>query len=143
MSEPTVEDGPYLVRPVGHGAGRGLSRGVGMRPRALRRRLALAGVAGMVAAATVTTAVARADGALSATEAEYVATHGQFLVCQALDGYASPATVVVAVQAVMGDGLTPGNAVDVVNASVLAYCPDHWPLLQRAGAIARGPVVSI
>lgn len=143
MSEPTVVDWPHPVRPAGPAVGRGLGRGFGIRPRALRRRLALAGLAGMVVAATATAAVARADGMLSSAEVEYVAAHGQFVVCQTLDGYASPATVVIAMQAVMADGLAPDDAVDVVNASVLTYCPDHWPLLQRAGAMAREGAVLV
>ena len=35
------------------------------------------------------------------------------------------------------EGFTPDGAVDILNASVEVYCPQHWPLLVAIGKAAR------
>ena len=110
-----------------------------MRPRQARRVnrfLILLGVGAVLAAGG--TGVARADGILNVTEAEYVANYGEFVVCATLDGSPTPQTAYALVEAVMADGFSAGDAVDVINASVQFHCDEHWPLLQRVGAEARG-----
>ena len=106
------------------------------RARAVNRTLVLVAFGAMLAGGA--TATARADGILNATEAGYVHDYGRLIVCAPLSGTPAPATVIAVTKAVMQDGFAPDNAVDIVNASVLAYCDEHWPLLQRVGAMARG-----
>lgn len=105
------------------------------RTRAINRLLALAAFGWLLTAGT---GVARADGVLSASEAEYVATYGEFIVCAQLSASPTPETVMAVVANIMSDGLFGDSAVDVVNASVAVHCDELWPLLQRTGQIARG-----
>jgi hypothetical protein len=109
-----------------------------MRPRVLRRRLILAGLGGMLAAAIITTGVAKADGVLSDTEAAYVMAYGAGAVCPTIAEYPSMAGVMGVAQGIMADGFTADSAVDIINASVAAYCDRYRPLLQALGAEARG-----
>lgn len=104
--------------------------------RALVRTAAIVSISALGAAGGVT--IARADGILNATESSYVGSYGVPIVCASITATPTPATVIAVVEAVMGDGFTPDNAVDIVNASVALYCDEHWPLLQRVGELARG-----
>lgn len=116
-----------------------ISWGENLRPRTPRRvnRLLLLMAAGAVLAAGGM-ATARADGILNVTEAQYVANYGEFIVCDPLDAAPVPATAMVLVEAIMADGFSADDAVDIINASVQYHCERHWPLLQRIGAAARG-----
>jgi hypothetical protein len=111
-----------------------------MRPKALRRRLILAGFGGVLAAATITTGVAKADGELSNAEAAYVIAFGGTAICPVIAQFPSEAGVLGIAQGVMEDGFPPDSSVDIINASVAAYCPQWFPLLQRIGARARGEI---
>lgn len=113
-----------------------------MRPAAVRtvhRFLALMTVGAFLAAAALFgMGVAKADGVLNATETQYVAHYGEFVVCASIDGTPTPTTVLAVLRAVMKDGFTEDDATDVINASVLAYCDWRWPLLERTGRMVRG-----
>lgn len=100
------------------------------------RRLGVALVA-LIAAAVLSTGVARADGVVSDVEAQYILVNAD-AVCLTLDKYPTKAGVLGVMQGVMDHGgFSPDSAVDVINASVYEMCPQHWPLLQRIGAEAR------
>jgi hypothetical protein len=108
-----------------------------VRPKTLRRRLALVGMGGLLAAAVATMPAARADGVISDMEAAYIAAyHGA--VCGVLDEYPTAAGVVGIMRGIQDDGLSADSAVDVINASVDGFCSRHWPLLVRIGREARG-----
>lgn len=103
----------------------------------LNRRVAL--LASLIVFAGVGSGwTARADGIINATESAYIANYGEFVVCAPINGLPSPATVLAVVGAVVEDGFAPDSAVDIVNGSVLAFCDQHWSLLQRVGQMARG-----
>jgi hypothetical protein len=107
-----------------------------IRPRKLRTGLVLVGLGWLAAAGIATIPTARADGHLSDTEKAYVLTYHN-AVCKTLTKYPSEPGVAGVLAGVMGDGFAPGDAADIVNASVAVYCPQWWPLLQAVGDAAR------
>lgn len=111
-----------------------------MRPRVLRRNLALAGIGAVLAGAVLGTGIARADGELDPVEVAYVKAYGASAVCPTIDAYPSEAGVTGVWQAIVEDGFYPDAAVDIINASVAVYCPRHWGLLEYIGAKARGEI---
>lgn len=88
-------------------------------------------------AAGLTAPEVKADGILSATEAAYVLAYGEVAVCATLDDYPSTAGVLGVADGIMDDGFTADNAIDIINASVMEYCPRHWPMLVQIGKEAR------
>ena len=80
---------------------------------------------------------AHADGQLNSVEIAYVNTYGE-TICQVLDQYPNEEGVRKLGEAIMdGDGFAPDSAADIVNASVLAFCPRNWSLLVAIGTAAR------
>lgn len=82
-------------------------------------------------------ACAHADGNIDATEAAYITKYGPTAVCPVIDEYPTTSGVMGVLQGVMHDGFAADSAVDIVNASVHEYCPDHWALLVSIGKAAR------
>jgi hypothetical protein len=110
---------------------------INVRPRKLRtvrRGLALVGF-GALAAAIITMPAAKADP-LNNTQTAYVlAYHGA--VCKTISAYPSEAGVAGVLSGVMQDGFGPVESAQIVNASVAAFCPRWWSLLQSIGDRAR------
>jgi hypothetical protein len=79
---------------------------------------------------------ARADGVLSAMEQEDGDRYGR-IYCSAIDDTPNINGVFIVMQSVMSDGFTADNAADVINYTVLTYCPRHWGLLTAIGNAAR------
>lgn len=117
-----------------------------MRPRVLRRRLLLAGLGGVLAAATLGTGVAKADpaedfaflaaldyfGVSVADEAEAIdIAHS---ICGALDNGLSPTTVA---RMGMDHGATRYEAEVIVGVSVGAYCNEYLDALPTGKAGRR------
>ncbi|WP_313673309.1 hypothetical protein [Mycolicibacterium sp.] len=97
----------------------------------------------LLGAAVYFSSPARADGWLSDDEAVFVELYGEGAVCKTITEFRSAAGVLAVAEAITEQGFTPDAAVDVVNASVELYCPQHWSLLQAIGRAARaanGPV---
>jgi hypothetical protein len=115
---------------------------VGMRPRALRRRLGLAFLGAILAGCVLGTGVARADGYVDSAEHSYIIAYGPTAICPILDQFPSTAGVLGVAQGIVNDGFSPDNAVDIINAAVWEYCPRHWSLLERIGAEARGEIAA-
>jgi hypothetical protein len=91
---------------------------------------------GLLAAAVVTMPAAKADPSLSHAQVAYVqAYHGA--VCKTITAYPSEAGVAGVLSGVMDDGFGPVDAAEIVNASVAAFCPEWWALLQAIGDRAR------
>jgi len=80
--------------------------------------------------------VAHADS-LTAKEYSFVTEYGQSVICPTVAKYHSIGGVVGVVKGVMDQGFSATEAVDVTNASVAAYCPQFWPLLQQTGEYFR------
>lgn len=99
----------------------------------IRRLLALALLGALVAWGLLSHGTARADGIINATESNYIATYGDFVVCASLDGAPTPTTVLAVASAIMEDGFATDSAADIIVASVALYCDEYWPLLQRIG----------
>lgn len=87
----------------------------------------------LIAAAILSTGVARADGVVSDVEAQYILANAD-AVCATIDKYPTKAGVLGVMQGVIDHGFSASDSVDVINASVYAWCPRHWPLLERIGA---------
>lgn len=103
------------------------------------RRILGATAAVLVVAGTGIAAAtdARADGYLSGRESAYVVNYSQ-IVCDTIANHPSLPGVVGVVRGVADTGhFVGGDAVDVVNASVLTSCPEWWPLLEAVGAQFR------
>lgn len=80
---------------------------------------------------------AHADGQLNSVEIAYVNTYGQ-TICQFLDEYPNYDGIKALGHVIMDeDGFAPDSAADIINASVLAFCPNHWGLLVAIGTAAR------
>jgi hypothetical protein len=79
---------------------------------------------------------ARADGYLDDDEMVYAEMYGP-AVCSTLDDYRSLAGVMGIASAITDDGFAQDSAIDVINASVQGYCPEHWSLLQAIGKASR------
>lgn len=87
----------------------------------LHRRLILAGLGGMIAAATITTGVAKADPL-----DDYTVVNAP-IVCALLNQYPSVAGVENLIVALVGKGLTSEQAGEVVGRAVIGWCPAHTP----------------
>lgn len=96
----------------------------------------LMGCSALIGAAVYFASPARADGVLDATEADYATTYGSAVICPIID-YHGADGVLGALREIVADGFAMDGAVDVVNASVWAYCPRNWPLLVAIGNSAR------
>jgi hypothetical protein len=83
------------------------------------------------------TATAHADGLLSRSESDWVSSYGAAVVCPVLADYPSAGGVLGVGEFLIEQGFAPDSAADIVNASVSAYCPEYWPLLQFVGEQAR------
>lgn len=105
----------------------------------MRNAIIKAFSAGLVVGSIVvaTAAVARADGFLDDDEQVFVELYGADAVCRTITEYRSMAGVIGVADVIVERGFTPDSAVDIVNASVQAYCPQHWPLLKAIGKAAR------
>lgn len=79
---------------------------------------------------------AHADS-LTAKEYSFVTEYGASVICPAVAKYHSIGGVVGVVKGVMDQGFTAKEAVEITNASVANYCPEHWKLLQDTGAYFR------
>jgi hypothetical protein len=84
-----------------------------------------------------TAAVARADGFLNEDEKVFVELYGEPAVCATLTEYRSLSGVMGVAEVIVDRGFTPDAAVDIINASVEVYCPQHWPLLEAIARAAR------
>lgn len=83
------------------------------------------------------TPTAHADGQLNSVEIAYVNTYGE-TICEFLDEYPNYDGIKALGQVIMGeDGFSPDSAADIINASVLTFCPNHWGLLVAIGTAAR------
>lgn len=80
---------------------------------------------------------AKADGYLDDDEQVYVEMYGELAVCPTITEYRSLAGVMGIAEAIVEQGFSPDSAVDVINASVQAFCPQHWSLLQAIGKASR------
>jgi len=107
--------------------------------RAIRNFSVGVAVGGLLAAATMFLAgPAKADGMLDPAETDYVATFGEGAICGTIAETPSVGGVFGVVAGVMAHtGWDGGSAVDVVNTSVMMYCPEYWPILAAAGETAR------
>lgn len=94
-----------------------------MRPRRLRRLLALVGCGAILAGTG--TGIARAD-----IVDDYVADYAH-IVCEVLDEYPTLPGLEGILLAVMDDGLTPEAAGQAVARSVIGLCPEYLRLLER------------
>jgi len=91
----------------------------------------------MLGAATYFASPARADGTVDEDEAVFVEVYGQGAICTTLDDYPTAAGVVGISNAIVEQGYTRDSSVDILNASVMLYCDQHWPLLVAVGKAAR------
>lgn len=79
---------------------------------------------------------AKADGFLDEDEQAFVEDY-HWAVCHTIDEYHSTQGVLGVAEAITDEGFAPDSAVDIINASVQAYCPRNWALLQAIGRAAR------
>ncbi|MCT7364027.1 hypothetical protein [Mycolicibacterium llatzerense] len=79
---------------------------------------------------------AHADS-LTAKEYSFVTEYGQSVICPTVAKYHSINGVVGVAKGVMDQGFSAAEAVEITNASVATYCPEHWKLLQDTGAYFR------
>ena len=84
---------------------------------------------------------AKADGILSDNEEVFVELNGK-IVCRVIDQYHSMAGVMGVAEAITEQGFAQDSAVDIINASVQAYCPRNWSLLVAIGKAARGEAMA-
>jgi len=96
---------------------------VGMRPRALRRRLGLVFLGALIAGAVLGTGIARANPL-----DDYVIDNAA-TVCSLLSEYPSTAGVEGIVIALHDKGLTAQEAGEVVGRSVVGWCPEFAPII--------------
>ena len=80
---------------------------------------------------------ARADGYLDEDEQVFVELYGADAVCTTITEYRSLAGITGIAEVIVEEGFTPDGAVDIINASVEVFCPQHWPLLVAIGKAAR------
>lgn len=112
---------------------------IAVRPRTLKRCLVSMAAGAVLAGAGLGWATdARADGVISDTEFAYIQTYGAGAVCKTISTFPNEGGVMGVAAGIVDDGFNPDAAVDIINASVSAYCPQHWPLLQAIGAESRG-----
>jgi len=92
---------------------------IGMRPRALRRRLGLAFLGALIAGAVLGTGIARANPL-----DDYVVDNAA-TVCSLLDDYPSVSGVEGIVIALHDKGFTGEEAGEIIGRSVVGWCPEH------------------
>lgn len=101
-----------------------------MRPRTLRRRLALAGFGAILAGATLGTGIAQAE------PVDNYAAINAGPICSTLDDYPTIAGVTGLLQGVMADsGFGPYDAGRTIATAVVGWCPRNLPVLQRFVAV--------
>lgn len=109
-----------------------------MRPRVLRRRLALA-FFGCLLAGSMVGFAARAN----AEPYEDYAAINAGPICATLDSYPTVGGVVGVVQGVIEDsGLSPYDAGRAIGVAVSVWCPRNLPVLQRFIAV-YGPQAQV
>lgn len=91
----------------------------------------------LTAGIILTTTTAKADGYLDMDEQVYVELYGEQAICPTITEFHSYNGVLGVADAIESDGFAPDSVVDIINASVQAYCPENWPLLQAIGRAAR------
>lgn len=91
----------------------------------------------LLGAATYFASPARADGTIDADEQAYVEMYGETAICPTIAEYPSVGGVMGIAEAITEDGYSPDSSVDIINASVSAYCDEYWPLLKAIGRAAR------
>lgn len=74
---------------------------------------------------------------LTTAESNFVVQYGETVVCPTIAKYPSIGGVIGVVKGVMDQGFSAAEAVEITNASVATYCPEHWKLLQDTGAYFR------
>ena len=94
-------------------------------------------VAAAILSGLITAPDAKADGQLSAREAEYTARYGPTMVCQTIAAFPTTDGILGVAAVIMDDGFTADSTADIINASVLVYCDRYFPLLQAIGSRAR------
>jgi hypothetical protein len=97
----------------------------------------LMGCSALLGAAVYFSSPARADGYLTDDEAVFTELYGEGAVCKTITEYRSMSGVLAVAEVIVEQGFTPDAAVDIVNASVEVYCPEHWSLLVAIGKAAR------
>lgn len=107
------------------------------KPRLREWLWAPALIAAAILSGLVTAPHAKADGQLSTREAEYTARYGPTMVCQTIAAFPSVDGVLGVASVIMDDGFTADSTADIINASVLVYCDQYFPLLQAIGSKAR------
>ena len=112
-----------------------------MRPKKLRALLAFVGCGVIAAGAALGTGAARADGELSTWETPFVIKYHD-AVCQTMDEYPTLPGVMGIAEVISEYGFADGDVADIINASVAAYCPRHWDLLETIGRAARGELAA-
>lgn len=91
----------------------------------------------LVGVALVASPAAHADGQISPKEQQYIAANGK-AICQVIDAYPSADGVLDLGMDIMNeDGFSPGDTADIINASVMAYCPQYWSMLMVIGQTSR------
>lgn len=98
-----------------------------VRPRTLRRRLALAAF-GVLIAAGCLVSQAKADPAYTEAEQAYVAMWGPVAICPILTKYPSLGGLTGVIQGVEADGWEGYDAGQIVGAAIRTYCPRYIPL---------------
>lgn len=101
---------------------------VRVRPRRLRW------IAGTIAVAWLVFLTVLGAGRAAAAPDEVSVIYAlryEAAVCQTLDEYPTVPGVVGIVNAIVGDGLTAGQAGEVIAMSVIDMCPQHEGLLRR------------
>lgn len=93
-----------------------------MRPRQIRRLYTLMASGAILAGSVIGTGIARATPD----------------VCTALNASPTVGTVEQLVVGFMGDGLTPGDAGELIAVAVMAQCPQFKPVLERFVASYTG-----
>lgn len=104
----------------------------------MRNALIKAFSAGLIVGSicVATAAVARADGFLNEDETLFVQLYGADAVCATITDY-RVAGVMGAAEVIIAEGFSPDSAADIINASVQAFCPENWALLNAIGSAAR------
>ena len=80
---------------------------------------------------------ARADGYLDEDEQVFVELYGADAICTTITQYRSMGGVLGVAEVIQEEGFSADSAVDILNASVETYCPQHWSLLVAIGKAAR------
>lgn len=90
----------------------------------------------LTAGAVLLATPAKADGYLDTDEQIFVEMYYD-AVCSTISSYPSLGGVSGVSRAIQEQGFPADSSVDIINASVQAFCPEHWPLLQAIGRAAR------